>query len=227
MFHEHYERVVQWATSDAFREQVLKGRAEFFAATGEVFEDDRSYEPRMSAFLDYYLLDRAVDGKGKAPARLFVESHTAQLTTPELNIYRGFLRSRHALFEVRKLDEAKGLVRVRDLFTGKDEDVTERRKLAGVEKGDVVEARLLPFGDRLFFTPAFVFHPREARKLILKEIKRRKNADAALLDRAFIWLTARMALKVERYRKMPVETLYDFEREKQVALPPRAAGSVQ
>lgn len=225
MFHEYYDRVVQWATADPFREEVLKGRAEFFAATGEVFEDDRTYEPRINAFLDYYLLDREVSGQRKPPARLYVEAHTAQLTTPELNIYRGFLRALHGLYELRKLDESAGLVRVRDLFTGTDHDVTERRKLVGVDKGDIVEARLVPFGDRLFFTPAFVFHPREARKLILKEVKRRKKADAAL-DRAFVWLASRMALKVERYKKMPIETLYDFEREKSVPLPPRAIGSV-
>ena len=54
--------------------------------------------------------------------------------------------------------------------------MTERRQVAGLEKGDLLEARLLPYEGKLVFSGAFLYHPREARKLILAEVKRLKKA---------------------------------------------------
>ena len=63
----------------------------------------------------------------------------------------------HGLFEVRKL--GKGMVRLRELFSGKDFDVTERRHIAGLEKGDILEARLIPFGGHLLFSLGVLLPP--------------------------------------------------------------------
>ena len=88
--------------------------------------------------------------------------------------YRDLAKTVHGLFEVRKISDGK--VRLRDAFTGGDYDVTERRTTAGLEKGDLLEARLLPFEGTLLFSGAFLYHPREARKPILAEVKRLKKA---------------------------------------------------
>ena len=81
----------------------------------------------------------------------------------------------HGLYEIRKL--GKGFVRVRELFEGDDHQVAERRNLVGMNKGDIVTARLIPFGEELWFSAAFVYHPPGAFKSILKEVKRRRKQE--------------------------------------------------
>ena len=88
----------------------------------------------------------------------------------------------------------------------------------------ILEARLLPFDGTLLFSGAFLYHPREARKPILAEVKRLKKAAgkgnlpdvSALLARL-----ARMAMKLERYRNVRLESIYDFSPEQPHAATPR------
>jgi hypothetical protein len=115
---------------------------------------------------------------------------------------------------------------VADAFTGERLDVTERRQMAGLEKGDLLEARLLPFEGRLVFSGAFLYHPREARGLILAELKRLKKA-AGKAGRAdpgpFLATLSRMAFKLERYRNVRLESIYDFAVEPRTMTPRPAA----
>ena len=107
-------------------------------------------------------------------------------------------------------------MRVRDVFSGTDFEVTERRQVAGLAKDDLLEARLLPFEGGLFFSGAFLYHPREARKAILAEVKRLKKAaprGTALDAKPFLARLSRMALKMERYRNVRLESIYDFSPE--------------
>ena len=80
-----------------------------------------------------------------------------------------------------------------------------------MEKGDILEARLIPFDGALVFSSAFCFHPREAVKAIKKEVKRRKKEmpDAPPLE--LTWEAAKRALKADRYRQIAVDKIYDFE----------------
>ena len=114
----------------------------------------------MASFLDYYLFDRASPITGKTPAAELTSSDRQRVARGAPPPFRAFTETVHGLFEVRKL--GKGMVRLRELFSGKDYDVTERRQIAGLEKGDVLEARLIPFGGHLLFSAAFCYHPREA-----------------------------------------------------------------
>jgi len=141
----------------------------------------------------------------------FVESEREHCTAEEVAAAEGLAGNRHGLFEVRRVDD--GRVRVRDVFDGKDHDVTERRSVAGLEKGDLIEARLIPYQGALLFSGAFLFHPREARKAVLAEVKRLRKA-AGKGGRpdvgAFLDVLARMAMKIERYRSVRLESIYTF-----------------
>ena len=210
MYQQQLDALIAFASSDRFKEELLKAKAEYFAGTGEVFEDDRSFEMRMASFLDWYLFDRVLQGPGVTPARVFLDE--AQGVEPaDVAIRRGLAETRHSLWEVRKL--AKELIRLRDCFTGKDTDVFERRQPAGLKKGDVIEARLIPLDGRFLFSPAFCFHPPEARKVIFKELKRLKKEQPGFGTRDFIWSLAKMRLKWERYRNIAVTDIYAFDRK--------------
>lgn len=210
MYQPQLDALIAFASSERFKEELLKAKAEYFAGTGEIFEDDRSFEMRMASFLDYYVFDRVVPGHEKTPAQIFLgESNGA--TAEELSIRQGLVATRHSLWEVRKI--SKDLIRLRDLFTTKDTDVYERRQPAGLKKGDLIEARLIPLDGRFLFSPAFCFHPIEAKKPIAKELKRLKKEQPGFSTRDFVWTVAKMRLKCERYRNIAVTDIYAFDRK--------------
>jgi hypothetical protein len=208
---QHHERLLSWATSEPRKDVLLAARKEHFARHGEPHEEDRSFEVRVNGMLDHYLYDFRPAGGTETTLESFIASQAATLSPDELHAFRDLATNLHGLFEVRKIGDAA--VRLRDVFTGKDHDVTERRQVAGLEKGDLLEARLLPFDGALFFSGAFLYHPREARKLILAEVKRLKKAagrGASPDVKAFLAMLAQMALKLERYRNVRLESIYDF-----------------
>ncbi len=199
------------ASHEERKPDVLAAKAEYFRLTGEVFEDDRSFEMRMACFLDYYVFDYRSPSSGRTPAEEF---HAAKRSAgaPEAALLDAFTHTVHSLFEVRKL--GTGFVRLRELFSGKDHDVTERRALAGLQKGDILEARLIPLAGGLVFSPAFCFHPREAVKAIKREVKRRKKKEPERSPKELVWEAAKRAMKVDRYRQIAVEKIYDFEQSR-------------
>lgn len=215
-----HERLLSWATAEPRKEDLLAAKREHFARHGEPHEEDRSHELRLNAMLDYYLYDFRPQGGAGTTLERFIEAEGSSLGSAEIAAYRDLAANVHALFEVRRIRE--GEVRLRDVFTGKDHDVTERRQVAGLQKGDLIEARLIPFGGALLFSGAFLYHPLEARKTILAEVKRLKKAAGkgdAIDVGAFLGTLARMALKLERYRNVRLESIYDFSPEARTMTP--------
>jgi hypothetical protein len=217
---ELQEKLLAWATSDARKEELLAARRIHFDLHGEPHEEDKSFETRMNGMLDFYLYDFRPPGSTETTIEIFMREMGPHLTTDDLATYRLLSKSIHGLFEVKKMKS--GEVRLRDVFSDVVHDVTERRQMIGLEKGDILEARLLPYESRLFFSGAFLYHPQEVRKIVLGEVKRlRKEAGKGVLPdvERFIATLSRMAFKLERYRNVKVESLYDFRADSRNATP--------
>lgn len=211
-YQPYLDQLIGFASTEARKPDLVAAKAEYIERTGEVFEDEKAFEMRMASFLDYYLFDRPSPSTLKTPAQEFYEEKLRVSGPDEAGPFRGFMETVHGLFEVRKL--GKGQVRLRELFSGKDYEVTERRQLVGMEKGDILEARLIPHAGHLMFSAAFCYHPKEAVKSILKEVKRRKKKEPARPPKELAWECSKMALKAERYRQIAVEKIYDFENKR-------------
>ncbi|HTN54193.1 MAG TPA: hypothetical protein VML50_17420 [Anaeromyxobacter sp.] len=219
---ELHDRLLSWATAEPRKEDVLAARREHFERHGEPHEEDRTYEARLNGMLDFYLYDFRPGGGAATTLERFVEAEGGSLGLEERAAFRELGKSLHGLFEVRKIMD--GRLRLRDLFAGGDHEVTERRQVVGLEKGDLLEARLLPFQGGLLFSGAFLYHPREAKKPILAEVKRLRKAagKGGTPDiGAFLALLSRMALKLERYRNVRLESIYDFSPDARTMTPPR------
>ena len=210
-YQPYLDELTQWASSEARKPALLAAKAQYFDRTGEVYEDDKAFEMRMASFLECYLFEATSGATGKTPAQELYEEKLKQ-GDPRAPAFRAFSETIHGLFEVRRM--AKEAVRLRELFSGKDFDVTERRQLAGLEKGDLIEARLIPFDGHLLFSAAFCYHPKAAVKLIKNEMKRRKKKEPTRSPRDLAWECSRRALKADRYRQIAVEKIYDFSNNK-------------
>jgi hypothetical protein len=219
-----HDRLLAWATAAPRDQDLLRAKKEHFERFGEPHEEDRSYEVRLNGMLDHYLYDyRPAGGLGTTIER-FIEAEAPSLSPEELAAFRALAGNVHGLFEVRKIRE--GQVRLREVFSAREHEVTERRHVVGLAKDDLIEARLLPFDGTLFFSGAFLYHPREARKAVLAEVKRLRKAapKGAELDvDGFLARLSRMALKLERYRNVRLESIYDFSPEARTfTTPPRS-----
>jgi hypothetical protein len=208
--HPWLEALIAWATPEASKADLLDARKAWFQRTGEVFEEDRQLELRMQGFLEHYTCGRVAPHLGLTPARARYE-HALRAEGPEQAAgFRALTETIHGLFEVRRL--SKGEVRVRGLFSGLTWDVTERRQMMGLRVGDVLEARLIPFGEQVHFAPAYCFHPHEAARLIKARAERLREVGGDEGD--FIAECAQRSLKVDRYRQISVEKIYDFDARK-------------
>jgi hypothetical protein len=206
LFQPYLDELVAFATPEARKDELVTARKEFFDLTGEIFEDDKQFEARMSGLLEYFLFDRPREA-GLTPAAELYAQVLKEGPPDRAVAFRAFTETVHGLFEVKKL--SSGWARLRELFTGLDFQVTERRQLAGLTKGDVLEARLIPFDGHFWFSAAFTWHPRNAVPSILKEVKRRKKKGVAL-PAEFLADCARRSLKADRYRNIAIEKIYEF-----------------
>lgn len=201
------EELIAFATPEATKADLLAARALWFERSGEVFNEDRQLELRMAGFLEHYACDRLAPHLGKTPARQRYEESLREDAPGRAAGFRALTETIHGLYELKRI--AKGQVRLEGLFSGISWDVTERRQVVGLVVGDVVEARLIPFGGHFHFSPAYCFHPHEAAQQIKAEAKRRKKTGVGD-EASFVHECARRSLKVDRYRQIAVERIYDF-----------------
>jgi len=211
VFQPQLDKLLAWASAPERQSELVTAKAAFSERTGEAHEEDRSFEARLALFVEHYLFDRDMDGSDAPPARLYLERNRAAILPEEEPAFAALASTVHGIFEVRKLGTKLGL-RVREVLSHTEYDVVERRGLVGLNKGDILEARLVPVDGNHVFTGNFLYHPAEARKAILKEAKRRRKADpGADASREFAYDLARLALKLERYKSVPVENIYKFD----------------
>lgn len=205
MFQPYLDKLTQFVSAPEFEKELQAARKTYFELTGEVFETDDAFEMRMASFLEWFIFDRKLDGQGRTPVELYVERMHNDLSDQDRIVYRNFSHTVHGLFEVGKLKPDTMVMK--DLFTGKGHSVYERRKPVGIDSGDIVEARLiLTPENKLMFSPSFCFHPRDAKKPILKLVKAHKKAGADPVD--LIFKLSYLRLKVDRYKHVTPEKLY-------------------
>ena len=213
MVQPQIDQLLAWAARDV--SDIVDAKKEYFGGTGgEVHEDDRCFEQRMQAFFNWYLLDR--QKAGSSPVQRFLQEQGATLEARDKDVIMGLTQSRIGLYEYRGRrgflrPPKQGQVRVRDVVTGDNFNVTERRQMHGLEVGDLFEARLVPVGGAYHFSSSFTYHPREMRRTILREVKRRKKQGEVSV-RDLLWELERMQLQSERFRNVSIENIYDFEK---------------
>ncbi len=205
MFQPYLDKLSAFVSETEFQPELQRAKKAYFEQTGEVFETDDSFEMRMASFLEWFIFDRKLPEKGMTPVELYVERKQLELSEQDRIVYRNFSHTIHSLFEVGKLKP--DTMQMKDVFTGKAHSVFERRKPVGIDKDDLVEARLIQTPDnRLMFSPSFCFHPRDAKKAILKLVKAHKKTGGE--PESLVFKLAYLRLKVDRYKHVTPDKLY-------------------
>ena len=100
-------------------------------------------------------------------------------------------------------------MKVVDLLTYSKHNVLERRKVAGLESGDVLEARLMPRENEFLFSDPVAVHPHGARKSILKAAKRFRKSTNGNGQLEFIHRVSRLSNKCERYGHIDPRKIFE------------------
>jgi hypothetical protein len=198
MYRPLLERLIEFATRQILAPQLKEARDAFFTHTGEVYEEDASFETRLACFIEWFVLERREDGLTNA------EQFIRQTQGSEVVFAAQLAATHRSLFSVQKLGEASVLLL--DLL-GNGRFAISGEVPPGTRKGDIFEGRVIPWGDRVLLSRTILFHPSEAKDAILRQVstaKLKNETPDALMSRL-----ARMRLRLERYRKIPLEKIYD------------------
>jgi hypothetical protein len=170
MIYRLLDRLAERYSEREHKLEAMRAREEFFDRAGKVFDDDAElFEGRMAAFLEWYVLERPLAGIGLTPIACAIEEGAA-LPADERRTLAALAASHRSVFE---LFETTGeVLDVEDLIGGARFAVRERRKPLGMSAGDLFEARLVWDGDTVVFGRTFLFHPPDAREVVLEWVQR-------------------------------------------------------
>ncbi len=207
-YFELIEKILAHFAGDQFRDEVRVAKSEFFDNAGILDEHSEQFELRMSQFFDWYFFTRELKGYAQTPLDAVFMARELRFTPEEMKLIDQLKQHRHSLFQFIKLKDND--VTIKDLILNKKIIVKGSPWTFGFDPEEIFEARLIPDGDNWIFTKGFCFHPQDAKKYILAEIKRhRKDPDLDPEDMMLKLL--KMRYKFERYRHVKIDMIYSNE----------------
>lgn len=210
MYQKYLEPIIEEFTTGEYYREVYNAKLEYFDKAGIVYEDDVEFEQRMCIFMDWYLFDRDLPGVDLPPIKYYFRKNKDQFSSEELNIYRDFCSTIHSVFRLKRFTWSKNGFVVLDLFSNKTHTVTDSEITRGFARGDIFEARIIPFKAGFEFSRGFCFHPAEMESFILNEIKKVRYQDKSRQTKLILQLSA-MKLKHLRFPHIDIGHIYKFE----------------
>lgn len=177
--------------------EVAAAQAVFFRRTGVPFADEPSFERRLNAFFEWFVLDRPSVALGQTPlaALLAASGRVAEAA-------RCLEHNAVVVATVRKV--AGGELWLDRWATKEKKLVAEVGHSAGIAKGDVLFGRLFFCGDRCFVSPSSELLPPDVGKLLRQTLKRKGG------DEVEMWTAIMMFdLLRERYAKAATHELFE------------------
>lgn len=210
MYQKYLEPIIEEFTTGEYYREVYNAKLEYFDKAGIVYEDDVEFEQRMCIFMDWFLFDRDLPGVDLPPIKYYFRKNKERFSSEELNIYRDFCSTIHSVFRLKRFTfNKKGFI-VLDLFSSKTHTVTDSEITRGFARGDIFEARVIPFKGGFEFSRGFCFHPAEMESFILNEVKKVRFQDKSRQTKLILQL-ASMKLKHVRFPHIDIRHIYKFE----------------
>lgn len=203
MFKEYFEKALS-AVSAGREDELLAARRRYVELVGEYFEDEDFYEERVKAFLEWFFFDYRLTA-GVTPLELYLANFDA--AGDERAYLEDVSRNICSTFEIKKINPKKELIVLIDQRDAKKYEIKERRNPLGINKGEMLYARIFPHMGHWLFTDSFCAHPKDASSVIKKAAKlMRKTGEGDFCEWNIFLVRKRWLL--ERYPKAKPETVY-------------------
>jgi len=178
MLHRLLDRLAERYSEGEHKLEAMRAREEYFERAGKVFDDDAElFEGRMASFLEWYVLERPMAATGVPPVARAVAGADDAHPAAERRVLALLAATHRSLFELHGI--ADQLLDVEDLVGGARFAVRERRNPLGMTVGDVFEARLCWDGEAVVFGRTFLFHPPDARDVVIDWVERAVGSGVA------------------------------------------------
>jgi hypothetical protein len=210
MYENLIDRLILFFTADRFKNEVTTGKKAFFDEAGIMDEESQVFEMRMTQFLEWYLFTRKLTDSGLTPAQYALQLPDFEMTSQERPQFENLASIRHGLFEFIKLRGED--IHVKDLWLNKKIVIPNSPINIGFNRDEIFDARLIPVGETFSFSRAFCFHPSEASRYIMGEIKRIRKLESPDEEEGFMLRLLKMRYKYEQYRHLKLEYVYTNEK---------------
>lgn len=205
LYESYVDRLISHFTGIEFREEILNAKKEFFEQSGIIDEESHHFESRMAQFLDWYIFSRPLSKYHLPPVQLILNKDVIALTNDEKQSFDEISQARHSLFEFLKVRGAD--VYIYDLFAKKKIVLKDCDLRVGFNPDELFDTRIVSFQGKYMFTKGFCFHPSEAKKFILKEIKKIRHLEVEQHE-SLMFRLLKMRYKLEQYRHIKLEYIY-------------------
>ncbi len=124
--------------------------------------------------------------------------------------------NQRGLYTITKANDT--VLKLKELYTGKSFVVGKQtpNDYVGIERGDIVEARLLTAPQtakkkevKFAFVRRPSYHPIEVHAYIKQKVKQFRKSQDFSTYQSWLWLLVGMYLKHRIYHQMPIEKIYD------------------
>ena len=207
MLRETLEQLFEFVAQHIPSEQIMMAKKEYQKTTGEIYEDDKSYNSRMALFLEWYLLDQYEPGTRQTVLENMIEDNSFSWTPDRLESYKDVSKNIQALFEIKKVRDNS--VTVLDLFTDEKYQIEEEDSKLAFRKNDIFQGRIVPHNDKYFFTGYFCFHPNKTQRYIKGEAKK-----FYLLQRSWKKELTKLEKESSKFQKLYLKNAVSIEKIK-------------
>ena len=207
MLRETLEQLFEFVAQHIPSEQIMMAKKEYQKTTGEIYDDDKSYNSRMALFLEWYLLDQYEPGTRQTVLENIIEDNSFSWTPDRLESYKDVSKNIQALFEIKKVRDNS--VTVLDLFTDEKYQIEEEDSKLAFRKNDIFQGRIVPHNDKYFFTGYFCFHPIKTQRYIKGEAKK-----FYLLQRSWKKELTKLEKESSKFQKLYLKNAVSIEKIK-------------
>jgi hypothetical protein len=170
MIKQNLEKLFDFIAQNIPSEQIMQAKTKYQQTTGEIYEDDKSYNVRMALFLEWYLLDNYFLDTKKTILKNIIEENQSIWNKSYLEVCKEIDNNIQALFEVKKIRDNS--VIVLDLFKDEKYLVHEADSKFIFSKNDIFQGRVVLHQNNWNFTGYFCFHPGKSQTYIKSEAKK-------------------------------------------------------
>jgi hypothetical protein len=169
MLRETLEQLFEFTAKAITSDQILEAKKAYQKETGEIYEDDNSYNSRMALFLEWYLFDNYIMEKSKTPLEIILDEYSMLQSSEKNKLFKIFTKSIQGLFIVKRIKNET--VKVINLFNDETYLVQEKDSRMFFRKNDIFQGRLVIFQEQFHFTGNFCFHPKKTHDYVKQEVK--------------------------------------------------------
>ncbi|MDH5510155.1 MAG: hypothetical protein OEZ32_07335 [Nitrospinota bacterium] len=207
MLKETLENLYRLISEGQLESDARRALSVYRKMSGTAYQDDPSYESRMSLFTEWFMLDSAKTEDTISPIEFYIAGKQ-DISDEERQTLDALKRNVHDVFWVKWASDER--LKVWAMYLDKYFYVDGVENAGMFRKHDLFEARIVDLNGKWLMLNGFCHHPAKTYKFISAQMKRIRKSNGEGL-KEFIHKLSSMSLMSERARNIDVNEIYKTE----------------